>query len=149
MTDKREAILMRIVEIAKMVPGIVGVFRNTDEISDRQRPCILILDADEAADDGDPSGLSRRPNALRRVGMTPELYVMLGAKPEQIGAELNGFRAAIMKAVLTDAALASLVGTNGDIRYEGCATALARGRMMEGEMGLSFTFSYVLRPDEL
>ena len=43
----------------------------------------------------------------------------------------------------------SLVGTNGDIRYEGCATALARGRMMEGEMGLSFTFTYVLRPDAL
>ena len=149
MTDKREAILMRIVEIAKMVPGIVAVFRNTDEISEKQRPCILILDADEAADDADPSGLSRHPNAPRRVGMTPEVYVMLGAKPEHIGTELNLFRAAILKAVLTDAALASLVGSNGDIRYEGCATALARGRMMEGEMGLSFTFTYVLRPDEL
>jgi hypothetical protein len=51
--------------------------------------------------------------------------------------------------VLTDTTLADLVGTNGDVRYEGCATALARSRMMEGEMGLSFTFTYVLRPDEL
>jgi hypothetical protein len=149
MTDKREVIFRRLVEIAKTVPGIVAVFRNKDEISDRQRPCIVILDADEAADDGDPSGMTRRPNAPRRVAMTPELYVMLGAKPEKIGTELNIFRAAILKALLTDAALASLVGTNGDIRYEGCATALARGRVMEGEMGLSFTFTYVLRPDEL
>jgi hypothetical protein len=149
MSDKREAILTRLVEIAKTTPGIVVVFRNKDEISDRQRPCIVILDADEAADDGDPSGMPRRPNAPRRVAMTPEFYVMLGAKPEHIGTELNIFRAAILKAVLTDVALASLVGTNGDIRYEGCATALARGRMMEGEMGLSFTFAYVLRPNEL
>jgi hypothetical protein len=149
MTNKREAILVRLIQIAKTVPGIAAVFRNKDEISDRQRPCIVILDADEAADDGDPSGMSRRPNAPRRVAMTPELYIMLGAKPEHIGTELNAFRAAIIKAVLTDAALASLVGSNGDIRYEGCATALARGRMMEGEMGLSFTFSYVVRPDAL
>jgi hypothetical protein len=149
MTDKREAILTRLVEIAKMLPGIAAVFRNTDEISEKQRPCILILDADEAADDGDPAGITRRPNAPRRVAMTPELYVMLGAKPEHIGTELNVFRAAILKAALTDATLVNLVGTNGDIRYEGCATALARGRMMEGEMGLSFTFSYVLRPDAL
>lgn len=149
MTDKREAILTRLVEIAKMVPGIAAVFRNTDEISEKQRPCILILDADEAADDSDPAGVSRRPHGPRRVGMTPELYVMLGAKPEQIGTELNVFRAAILNAVLMDTALTDLIGTNGDIRYEGCATALARGRMMEGEMGLSFTFTYVLRPDEL
>ena len=149
MTDKREVIFRRLVEIAKTVPGIVATFRNTDEISDRQRPCIVILDADEAADDGDPSGMTRRSNAPRRVGMTPELYVMLGAKPEHIGTELNIFRAAIIKAVLTDTTLTVLVGTNGDVRYEGCATALARGRMMEGEMGLSFTFAYVLRPDAL
>ena len=149
MTDKREAILVRLVEIAKSAPGVVATFRNKDEISDRQRPCIVILDADEAADDGDPSGMARRPNAPRRVAMTPELYIMLGAKPEHIGTELNVFRAAIIKVVLTDAILAELVGTNGDVRYEGCATALARGRMMEGEMGLSFTFTYLLRPDAL
>lgn len=149
MTDKREAILVRLLEIAKAVPGIAAALRNTDEISEKQRPCILILDADEAADDADPSGLSRHPNAPRRVGMTPEVYVMLGAKPEHIGTQLNVFRAVILKAVLTDTALASLVSSNGDIRYEGCATALARGRMMEGEMGLSFTFTYVLRPNDL
>ena len=149
MTDRRETILVQLLDIARTIPGIVAAFRNMDEISDSQRPCILILDADEAADDGDPSGLSRRPHAPRRVGMTPELYIMLGAKPEHIGTQLNVFRAEILKAVLTDAALVSLVGSNGDIRYEGCATALARGRMMEGEMGLSFTFKYVLRPDEL
>ena len=32
---------------------------------------------------------------------------------------------------------------------KGCATALARGRSMEGEMGVSFSFTYVLRPEQL
>ena len=149
MTDKREQILVRLLGIAQALPGIAAAFRNKDEISDRQRPCIVILDADEAADDADPSGLARRPNAPRRVGMTPEIYLMLGAKPEDVGTAINGFRAAFIKAVLTDPELATIVGSNGDIRYEGCATGLARGRNMEAEMGLSFTFSYILRPDEL
>ena len=149
MTDKREQILVRLLGIAQGLPGIAAAFRNKDEISDRQRPCIVILDADEAADDADPSGLARRPNAPRRIGMTPEIYLMLGAKPEDVGTAINGFRAAFIKAVLMDSELATIVGSNGDIRYEGCATGLARGRNMEAEMGLSFTFSYILRPDEL
>ena len=149
MTDKREQILVRLQGLAQDLPGIVAAFRNIDEISDRQRPCIVILDADEAADDADPAGLARRPHAPRRVGMTPEIYVMLGAKPEDVGTAINVFRAAFIKAVLMDSELATLVGSNGDIRYEGCATGLARGRNMEAEMGLSFTFSYILRPDEL
>jgi hypothetical protein len=149
MTDKREQILARLLAVAQGLPGIVAAFRNKDEISDRQRPCIVILDADEAADDADPSGLARRPHAPRRVGMTPEIYLMLGAKPEDVGTVINGFRAIFIKAVLTDPGLASIVGSNGDIRYEGCATGLARGRNMEAEMGLTFTFSYILRPDEL
>ena len=149
MTDRRERILARLLGIAQAVPGLVATFRNKDEISDRQRPAIVILDADEAADDADPAGLARRPNAPRRIGMTPEIYLMLGAKPEDVGPAINGFRAAFIKAVLVDSELATIVGSNGDIRYEGCATGLSRGRTMEAEMGLSFTFSYILRPDEL
>ena len=61
MTDKREQILVRLLGVAQGLPGIAAAFRNKDEISDRQRPCIVILDADEAADDADPSGLARRP----------------------------------------------------------------------------------------
>lgn len=149
MTDKRELILARLLGISQGLPGITAAFRNKDEISDRQRPCIVILDADEAADDADPSGLARRPHAPRRVGMTPEIYLMLGAKPEDVGTAINVLRATFIKAVLMDSELATIVGSNGDIRYEGCATGLARGRNMEAEMGVSFTFSYILRPDEL
>ena len=147
MTDRRELILVRLLEIAKGIEGIAGAFRNRDEISEKQRPAIVILDADEAADDADPG--SRPARSPRRVAMTPEIYILLGAKPEELGSVINALRARFVKAVLGDVQLASIVGSNGEVRYEGCATALARGRSMEGEMGVSFSFTYVLRPEEL
>ena len=147
MTDRRELILVRLLEIAKGIEGIAGAFRNRDEISEKQRPAIVILDADEAADDADPT--TRPSRSPRRVAMTPEIYILLGAKPEELGSVINALRARFVKSVLGDSQLASIVGSNGDIRYEGCATALARGRSMEGEMGVSFSFTYVLRPEEL
>ena len=147
MTDRREMILSRLLEIARGIDGIAAAFRNKDEISEKQRPAIVILDADEAADDADPS--QRPSRSPRRVAMTPEVYIMLGARPEDIGTAINSLRARLVKAVLGDSALLSILGSNGEARYEGCATALARGRTMEGEMGVSFSFTYVLRPDEL
>ena len=147
MTDRREMILTRLLEIAVGLDGIFAAFRNKDEISERQRPAIVILDADEAADDADPA--SRPSRAPRRVAMTPEIYILLGAKPEDLGTAINSLRARFVKAVLGDAPLSLIVGSHGDIRYEGCATALARGRSMGGEMGVSFSFTYVLRPEEL
>ena len=147
MTDRRELILVRLLEIAKGIESIAGAFRNRDEISEKQRPAIVILDADEAADDADPT--TRPSRSPRRVAMTPEIYILLGAKPEELGSVINAVRARFVKSVLRDSQLGSIVGTNGDIRYEGCATALARGRSMEGEMGVSFSFTYVLRSEEL
>lgn len=147
MTDRREMILARLLEIARTVEGVSAAFRNRDEISEKQRPAIVILDADEAADDSDPS--ARPSRSPRSVAMTPEIYILLGAKPEDLGTAINVLRARVVKAVLTDVALPAILGSNGQVRYEGCATALARGRSMEGEMGVSFSFTYVLRPEEL
>ena len=147
MTDRREMILARLLEIARGIEGIAAAFRNRDEISEKQRPTVVILDADEAADDADPS--QRPSRSPRRVAMTPEIYILLGSRPENLGTAINALRARLVKAVLTDSTLLSIVGSNGDIRYEGCATALARGRSMEGEMGVSFSFTYVLRPEEM
>ena len=144
MIDRREMILSRLLEIAGSTQGIVAAFRNKDEISEKQRPAIVILDADEAADDADPS--SRPSRAPRRVAMTPEIYILLGAKPEDLGTAINRLRARFVKAVLGDAQLSLIVGSNGDIRYEGCATALARGRSMEGEMGVPASASATMTP---
>ena len=147
MADKRELLLSRLLVVAQGVSGVASAVRNKDEISDKARPAIVILDADEAADDADPS--NRPVRSPRRVAMTPEIYLLLGAKPEHVGPEINALRAKFIKAVLTDSELLAIVGSNGDIRYEGCATSLARGRNMEGEMGISFSLTYTLRPEDL
>jgi len=145
--DHRELILSRLVAVLAAVPGVVLAARNRDGLSDRQRPAIVLLDADETARDGEPRGRSGPSPQI--VDMTPELYILLGSTPAAVGSELNALRALVIEAVTTDATLLSLTGRNGRIRYDGCATGLARGRTMEGEMGVSFTFSYPFDPNKL
>jgi len=146
--DKREAILARLSEVVGTLPGISTVARNQDEISEHKRPAIVIFDADESADEraeqqGHPG---RAPNI---VEMSPEMLILLGTVPEQVGSALNGLRAKLIKAVLTDAQLIALAGQNGRVRYAGCSTHLGHGRSMEGSMAVHFSFAYVLRPEQL
>jgi hypothetical protein len=147
MTDRREQILVRLLAIAQGVDGIVTAVRNRHLTDDEEQPAIQILDADELAEANDPQ--NRPSNAPRLVAMTPEIYVTLGDKAEDVGTAINALRAAFIKAVLTDSDLQSIITHSGTIRYEGCATALSRGRDMQGELGLSFSFIYPLRPAEL
>jgi hypothetical protein len=146
--DKREAILQRLVDVATSLPGVNNVVRNQDEISEHKRPAIAIFDADEAADErADQQGHpGRAPNI---VEMTPEVLILLGTVPVRVGSALNVLRAALVKAVLTDAQLIALTGTNGRVRYAGCTTHLGHGRSMEASMGVHFSFAYVLRSDQL
>jgi hypothetical protein len=146
--DKREDILARLAEVAATVPGVNTVARNQDEISEHKRPAIAIFDADETADErteqqGHPG---RAPNI---VEMTPEVLILLGARPESVGAALNALRASLIKAVLTDTELIALAGPNGRVRYAGCTTHLGHGRSMEASMGVHFSFAYALRPEQL
>jgi hypothetical protein len=146
--DKREAILQRLVEIAAAVPGVVTVVRNQDEFSEHARPAIAVFDGDEAAEErfDQPAHPGRAPNLIE---MTPEVVILLGGLPERVGTALNELRARLVKAVLLDAQLAALAGTNGRVRYVGCSTHLGQGRSMEGSMGVQFAFAYVLRPEQL
>ena len=146
--DKRELLLQRLVDVARGLPGIVTVTRNQDELSEYKRPAIAVFDSDETADEAaerqDHPG--RAPNL---VVMTPEVLILLGAAPESIGSALNELRAKLVRAVLTDPELITLAGPNGRVRYAGCSTHLGHGRSMEGSMGVQFTFTYVLRPEQL
>jgi hypothetical protein len=146
--DKREAILTRLVATAGGLAGIKTAVRNQDEVSERARPAIVIFDGDETADEG-AQERGRSGQAPNIVEMTPETLILLGAAPESVGTALNAMRAKLVKAVLTDAELAALTGTNGRVRYVGCSTHLGHGRSMEGSMSVQFAFAYVLRPDQL
>ena len=147
MPDTREEILARLVAIGTQVPGIATAGRNRIGLSETARPAIVVLDADEAAEEEERA--SRPAHAPQIVVMMPELFVLAGKPAAEIGAELNAFRRRIVRRVLTDGLLLGLAGPNGFVRYAGCAPALAAGRSMEGEMSLSFAIRYVLRSVEM
>jgi hypothetical protein len=142
-SGEREAILSRLETVLAAVPGIARFQRNSIDIPEGKVPCIVLLDGDEFADDR-AFGRNRPPSAPNLVTMTPEVYVVLQDNPDEVGTELNTLRDAIISAIRTDATLLGLVH-NRDIQYEGCQTALAAGRSMAGEMGLSFQLIYVHR----
>jgi hypothetical protein len=144
--DKRELILVRLLEVLSTIDGI-NAFRNKTILSAIQKPAILLFDSDEKVDQDDFER-KRPPAGKFRVSMQPEIYVLLSSSPDSVGQELNQMRARVIKAVLTDTQLKTLCH-DGDMRYGGCATGLASGRSMEGEAGLSFIFNYILQPDLL
>lgn len=146
--DRREAILARLVVVAATVPGVKKVVRNQKGLSDDQMPGIAIYDADEEADE-DEGGRGRPPHSPNIVTMTPEIFLLLAGLPENVGTLINNFRAAFLSKVLLDSELRNLVGTNGEIRYRGCATGLTQGRQMSGEMGVNISFSYPFNPANL
>lgn len=147
MADRRELVLVRLLDIAKTIPGIKTVARNRQLLDDEQQPAIQIIDGDEEAHTNDPHG---RPGAATRlVAMTPHVYITLGEAPEDVGTKLNGFRAALLKAIFLDASLKQILGPNGEIRYTACANAVSEARAYIGESGLAFTFVYPLIPSEL
>jgi hypothetical protein len=148
MFDRREEILERLVVIAQTIEDVPHVFRNRLDLSERQRPAIVILDSDEIVDTAG-SGPGRPARLSSIVTMTPEILLLLQESASGVGPQLNMLRAQFLRAVLNDATLKTLTGPNGFIRYEGCATGLSRGRNMEGEMGISMTFQYPLIISEL
>jgi hypothetical protein len=147
MADAREQILQRLVAILDGVEGIKKVKRNELDQSETTLPLAVILDGDETADDSDP--VSRPPTAPRIVTMTPEIYVIVAKKAAQVGTDINSMRARVINAIATDAPLIALTHKNEGGRYEGAASGLSRGRSMMGEVGLSFSFRYVLRPGSI
>jgi hypothetical protein len=161
MTDKREMILSRLFTVLQGVPGVATdpetggpcVYRNRDELPDNKRPGILLLDANEVAEEKakDRNRLSKSPDL---VMIKPEIYVTLTtAKPqnEGQGEALSAMRSAVLKAVLLDDTLNDLcgVGKGGEMQYAGSLTDMARGQPMEGEIGIMISFTYIFKPTEL
>lgn len=147
MADQRELILARLVEIGAGIEGIKTAKRNELGQADTALPGFVVFDGDEAADDRDP--VTRPPTAPRIMTMTPEIYVLLPEKTADVGTQLNLYRARLINAIANDSTLATLTKDSEGGRYEGAATGLSRGRQMVGDVGLSFSFRYVLRPGSI
>lgn len=145
--DRREEILTRLLAVYKSIAGNDNVFRNRDEISEDNRPGIVLLDGDEVKSDTiDASGRGRPSNAPVIIEMSPEAFILVKGKPDEVGSTLNEWRAKMLKAVCEDTSLNELCL---EIRYESFTTALATGRSMEGQARLNMTFVYALRISKL
>jgi hypothetical protein len=160
--DRRQEILTRLDTLLSgltitLSTGAIpaGSFvHNRNELPKDLVPGIILLDADEVQD---PRGIRlpdgrQLPMGIQLMKMTPEIYVVLDVrKPKNIdvGEDLNTARAAILAAIFIDAELRAICGSNGGITYDGCVTDLARNRTMQGQLGLSISFTYMLSPTEL
>lgn len=168
--DRREAILLRLAELLANIgpvnllggpngPNVIapGNFvHNRNELPQELVPGVILLDADEVRDlkqaQPPPGNIQTRgiPDAIYK--MTPEIYVVLDVRKPQnlhVGPDLNIARLAILGAIFTDSTLMQIVGANGNIVYDGCVTDLARNRTMQGQLGMSITFSYPLKRGEI
>jgi hypothetical protein len=147
MSDRREEILSRLLEVCRAVEGITTAIRNQDSISETSLPALILIDAGEVANESDPK--IRPANAPRRVTMTPEIRILLQDYPEGVGSGLNLYRSRLIKAVLTDSTLLALTTEGQGARYEGAVSELRAGRSMTGDMLCAFSFTYYLKPNDL
>lgn len=148
MTDTREDILARLLEVVASIPTMKTAYRNNEDISETDLPAAIVFDGNEET--GDASDKSQRPaNRPTKVDMMPSV-VILHRDPNHDFAML---RRELIKRVLNDAELSQLAKTfrngNGAIRYLGCRVGHAWLRNLHGAMTAQFLFSYTLRPDEL
>lgn len=144
--DKRELVLARMVQVIKELDMYKEVYRNRDEVADSVKPAIVVIDGPETVVD-QPDERGHRPsNATVLVEMTPEVIVLTDTvSTDTIGTDLNKHRAAIVKAIVTDAQLLTIVGANGKIRYQSFEMALAAGRRVEGQAMIRIAFVYPLQ----
>ncbi len=146
MTDRREEILVRMLGILSAVEGSSNAFRNRSDVHESLRPCIVLVDGDEEAEQQDSNRAGRTP---RRVRMTPHVLLMAGGPAETIGTQLNDLRKQAIYELCSDAQLKALSLQDNDVVYEGAQMIMDEGRRIEGVMVLVFTVTYLLRPIDL
>ena len=150
--DQREAILEQIKAICLQVQtdniSILSAVRNRALLTNEKRPGVVLLDGDET-----PQGTTNNGDRFlfrpRLVEMRPELYILLEERRvnnANIGEDLNALRNALSVAITTDATLATLLGSNGKVVYNGCVTDLKSGSALSGQMRLDFAYRYWFKP---
>lgn len=158
--NNREPILARIyaiLETFKSAPTplnmrLITTSRNRGKLDNEKLPAGFLLDGDERTTLS-ASGKSRNRMSPVLVTMTPQIFIVLkliGAKnSETLGPLLNEYQKMILKGLATDATLLSLIGSNGDLSYDGMITDLKTGMPMEGEAQLNLSIRYFMNPYRL
>jgi hypothetical protein len=135
--------MARLLTIAAAVPGVAYTARNDLGVDDVALPAIVVLDGDEQIPDMG-ARLAGKIKAARLVTMSAEVHILQDGEPATLGSELNALRVAVIRAILDDATLASIVGANGAIDPVGCSVGFAQGTRLQGELALVVRFTYPL-----
>lgn len=150
--DRRELILDRLETIFRAIPGIVKVARNREDVSGRSRPAIILHDGGE-----DSADYSQRPIGTPKdfITMSPQVIVLIGSPSDEVGTDINGWRAKVLPLIMQDVTIRQLCGVvygaraGGDLRYMGCGLDTVYGETREARLDLRFEFIYPLDPAEL
>jgi hypothetical protein len=147
--DRREAILSRLAALAAEIDGINAVVRNQLDIGSLARPAVVIHDGTELLASA-PDDLRARNSAVQTMDLSPLIMVIVRAGgAADPGVLMSLYRSQIVAGILRDDEILAAIGTNGRIRYEGCAVAVPDAEAQEHRVELSITFRYPFQLDEL
>lgn len=143
MTDIREQVLVRLAEILATIPNIRDTARNPANLPDNQLPAAILFDGDE-----DPIDTATYPTGHPRLfNMRPTITLTQQASAP--GSDLNTMRADLIRLVISDTPLQTIIGTQGSVAYDGCETGFYQGRSLQGTMNTTFAIQYALEPRRL
>lgn len=138
----REAVLARVLELAEAVEGIAAAKRNVLDLDELRRPGIAIKDGSEVLLRTNREGRGIVRPGVQMMIASPVITIHLRAGQENHGSLCNLYLGRFLKAVIEDAALAALIGNNGEIRYEGSSLEDPEAGGREARMELSLVFVY-------
>jgi len=140
LADPREAILNRLVAVCAAVTGVQAAVRNRLDAAALRRPAVVVHDGAEQLLDA-PQG--ERRSRLQRMELSPGVTVVIrGDDGAEAGALMTLYRSRIVYAVLNDAELQGLVGSNGGMRYESATVALPDAEAREYRITIEIVFTY-------
>lgn len=152
--DRREEILIQLEAVLLEEIGEGRVHRDRSDLDRMERPCVIMLDGVESSTGTLTRKSARGPDIRADImELRPEVFLFLKRREEAQaatrGPELSAYRMQLIKAVIQDETLISIVGSNGGIFYRGHDTDMQSGEAVQGMMLLRFAFHYVLDPNEL
>jgi hypothetical protein len=152
MSQLREPILVHLQALLGSMPGVALCARNRGELSNDQRPGVILLDGAETIV-GDPTSLKtvRMPPAL--FTLRPQIIVVarerdtatnetVDGQDAPIGPELTHWLDLTTATVLNDQTLRDLVTPNGQITYLGHDTDMQWGSSMIGALQIHLALNY-------
>jgi hypothetical protein len=144
MADPREPILARLAVVCAAVTGVAAVVRNKRDVPGLARPAVIILDGAETRREMEEKRV--RWSQVQIMDMSPTIRIIIrGDDGPESGALLSLFRGRLAYAVLNDATLRSLVGTNGDIQFEDFSIDEPDPETREYRATMTMVFTYPFR----